>query len=70
MPRMYEVKRCKIIDSYTDTVVGWGYFMVDLFPRNGRLRLEEFDHPNTSISVQPPIDSIDGKAPDHHKASQ
>jgi len=26
--------------------------------------------PNTSISSQPSIDSIDGKAPDHHKASQ
>jgi hypothetical protein len=36
----YEVKYCKVLDTWTGSYVGWGYFIVALWPVGTRFSLE------------------------------
>jgi len=40
MNEAYEVKYCKVLDTWTGSYVGWGYFIVALWPVGTRHRLE------------------------------
>lgn len=46
--RMYEVKKYKVVDVYTDSTIGYGWFIVELIPRNGRLRFVEMEPDDVS----------------------
>ncbi len=47
MNEAYEVKYCKVLDTWTGGYVGWGYFIVQLWPSGTRFVLE----PASNITV-------------------
>jgi hypothetical protein len=47
MEQAYEVRYCRCIDTWTGSVVGWGYFIVELWPVGTRHKLEPIKERNT-----------------------
>lgn len=43
MNEAYQVKYCKVLDTWTGGYVGWGYFIVELWPIGTRFALEHVE---------------------------